>query len=155
MSPRLTELIGGSWDWEATLKKLDTRSVAGCQLGRSSSGFTLVRKRSKSQSVKNNLDNLLTILGKDQHLAPGYLTPVGTPPNALETVRALRQQFDPRVLPQNPLPGMTNQPGAPNILLTPAWVASLAAGQDAIFLEDVGGRIDASHTPQPAYIFTQ
>lgn len=102
----------------------------------------------------NTLQSLLTILGQNQHLAPGYLTPVGTPPNALETVRALKQQFDPFTLAQNPLPGMTNQVGAPNILLTPAWVASLAAGQDAIFLEDVGGRIDASHTPQPAYIFS-
>lgn len=101
----------------------------------------------------NSLQTLLTILGKDQKLSAGYLTPVGTPPNALETVRALKQQFDPYVLAQNPLPGMTNQPGAPNVLLAPAWIASLAAGQDAIFLSDVGGRIDASHTPQPAYIF--
>lgn len=104
--------------------------------------------------MKNNLDNLLTTLGKDQKLLPGYLTPVGTPPNALETVKALRQQFDPWVLKQNPLPGMTGM-GAPNILLSPAWIGSLAAGQDAIFLSDVGGRIDASHTPKPAYIFTQ
>lgn len=104
--------------------------------------------------MKNNLDNLLTTLGKDQHLAPGYLTPVGTPPNALETVKALRQQFDPIVLRSNPLPGMTGM-GAPNILLSPAWIGSLAAGQDAIFLEDVGGRINTSNTPQPAYIFTQ
>ena len=102
--------------------------------------------------MKNNLDNLLTTLGKTQNLAPGYLTPVGNPPNALETVRALRQQFDPWVLKQNPLPGMTGM-GAPNILLSPAWIGSLAAGQDAIFLEDVGGRINTSNTPQPAYIF--
>lgn len=103
--------------------------------------------------MKGTLQTLLTILGKDQKLAAGYLTPVGTPPNALETVIALKQQFNPFTLAQNPLPGMTGM-GAPNILLTPAWVASLAAGQDAIFLSDVGGRIDASHTPQPAYVFS-
>jgi hypothetical protein len=105
----------------------------------------------------NTLDTLLQILGRTQKLAAGYLTPVGTggaSPNALDTVVALRQQFDPFTLAHNPLPGMTNQVGAPNVLLTPAWVASLAAGQDAIFLSDIGGRIDASHTPQPAYVFS-
>lgn len=95
----------------------------------------------------NTLETLLTILGKDQKLSPGYLTPVGTPPNALETVKALRQQFDPYTLLQNPL-------AKPVPLLTPAWVGSLAAGQDAIFLEDSMGRIDTSQTPQPAYYFS-
>lgn len=102
----------------------------------------------------NDLQQLLTILGKDQKLLPGFLTPVGTPPNALETVRALKQQFDPYTLLQNPLPNMTNRNGGPNPLLAPAWVASLAAGQDAIFLDDAMGRIDTSRTPQPAYIFS-
>lgn len=104
-----------------------------------------------------NLQDLLTILGTTQKLAPGYLTPVGTapnPPNAHDTLRALKQQFDPFTLRSNPLPGMTNQVGAPNVLLSPAWVASLAAGQDAIFLSDVGGRLNTSNTPQPAYIFS-
>jgi hypothetical protein len=102
----------------------------------------------------NTLNELLTVLGDTQKLSAGYLTPVGTPnPTALQTLRALRQQFDPYILLQNPLPNMTGTVGAPNILLTPAWVGSLAAGQDAIFLEDVGGRIDTSHTPKPAYIF--
>ena len=100
------------------------------------------------------LDNLLATLGKTQKLSAGYLTPVGTPyPNALETVRALRQQFDPFTLAQNPLGNMTNRVEAPNVLLSPAWVASLAAGQDAIFIEDVQGRIDTSHTPKAAYVF--
>jgi hypothetical protein len=103
------------------------------------------------------LQTLLQLLGRTQKLAPGYLTPVGSggaAPNAHDTVVALKQQFDPVVLAQNPLPGMTNQPGAPNVLLTPAWVGSLAAGQDAIFLLDVGGRINTANTPQPAYIFS-
>lgn len=100
----------------------------------------------------NTLQTLLTILGRDQLLSPGYLTPAGSPPNAADTVRALKQQFDPYTLVSNPLPGMTNQPGAPNVLMAPAWVASLAAGQDAIFIADVEGRIDNSKG-QPAYIF--
>jgi hypothetical protein len=99
-------------------------------------------------SFMGTLQELLVILGNDQKLSAGYLTPVGTPsPTALQTVRALRQQFDPWVLIQNPL-------NVPATLMTPAWVASLAAGQDAIFLSDVGGRIDASHTPKPAYVFS-
>lgn len=104
----------------------------------------------------NSLQTLLTILGRTQKLAAGYLTPVGTggaPPNAHDTVIALKQQFDPYTLAQNPLPGMTNQVGAPNILLAPAWVASLAAGQDAIYISGLEGRIDNSH-PGPAYIFS-
>jgi hypothetical protein len=101
---------------------------------------------------------LLTILGRTQKLAPGYLTPVGgadgAPPNAHDTVVALKQQFSPYILRQNPLPGMTNQVGAPNVLLAPAWIASLAAGQDAIFISDVEGRIDTSNGAQPAYILS-
>lgn len=101
----------------------------------------------------STLQGVLNILGKDQKLAAGYLTPVGTPPNALETLIALKNQFDPFTLRSNPLPGMTNQVGAPNILLTPARVQSIAIGQDAIFLADTEGRIDMSHNPQPAYLF--
>lgn len=104
----------------------------------------------------NSLQQLLIILGNDQKLAPGWLTPVGTPyPTALQTEQALKNQFDPYTLMGNPLPGMTNQVGAPNILFAPAWVGSLAAGQDAIFLEGVDGNLNLSNTPQPAYIFTQ
>jgi hypothetical protein len=95
----------------------------------------------------NTLNELLTVLGDTQKLSAGYLTPVGSPnPTALQTLIALRKQFDPWVLLQNPL-------AKPVSLLTPAWVGSLGAGQDAIFLEDVQGRIDTSHTPKPAYIF--
>jgi hypothetical protein len=103
----------------------------------------------------NTLQDLLVILD-GQHLGAGYLTPVGTAPNApnaLETVIALKKGFDPWTLATNPLPGMTNQPGAPNILLSPAWVASLGAGQDAIFLAGVDGKLDLSKAG-PAYIFT-
>jgi len=99
----------------------------------------------------NTLQTLLIILD-GQKLLPGYLSPAGTG-TALETVIALKNQFDPFTLAQNPLPGMTSWASAPNVLKCPAWVASLAAGQDAIFLSDVMGRIDASHTPKPAYIF--
>jgi hypothetical protein len=98
--------------------------------------------------MNGTLNELLAILGDTQKLSAGYLTPVGSPnPTALQTLIALRKQFDPYTLIQNPL-------SRPATLMTPAWVASLAAGQDAIFLEDVGGRIDTSHTPQPAYIFS-
>ena len=100
----------------------------------------------------NTLQEILISLGKDQKLGAGYLTPVGTPPNALETVRALRQQFDPYTLYQNPLPGNTNQVGAPNVLLTPAYVSNAAGQPSAIFLDGVDGNLDFSHgTKQPAY----
>jgi hypothetical protein len=95
-----------------------------------------------------SLQELLITLGNDQKLSAGFLTPVGTPqPTALQTVRALRQQFDPYTLLQNPL-------SIPATLMTPAWVGSLAGGGDAIYLSDVGGRIDTSHTPKPAYVFS-
>lgn len=104
-----------------------------------------------------NLQNLLTILD-GQKLVAGYLTPSGTG-TALETVIAMKAQFARDVLLQNPLPGMTNVPvgpsGAPqpNFLLSPAWVASLAAGQDAIYLDGVDGNLDFS-PHQPAFIFS-
>jgi hypothetical protein len=96
------------------------------------------------------LQELLITLGNDQNLAPGYLTPTGTPtPTALQTVRALRQQYDPFTLIQNPL-------NFPATLMTPAFVGSLAAGQDAIFLDGPDGNLDLSHSgKQPAYIFSR
>ena len=99
----------------------------------------------------NTLQTLLTILG-GQKLKPGYLTPAGSG-TALETVIALKQQFDPFTLLSNPLPGLTNVP-YPNILLGKAWVGSLAAGQYAIFLEHVDGNLNLTNTPKPAYIFS-
>ena len=99
-----------------------------------------------------NLQNLLTILD-GQKLTAGYLTPAGTG-TALETVIALKNQFDPWTLKTNPLPGMTNQVGAPNVLLSPAWVASQAVGQTAIFLDGVDGNLNLSNTPKPAYTFS-
>ena len=90
------------------------------------------------------LQSLLTILD-GQHLMPGYLTPAGSG-TALETVIALKNQFDPYTLLQNPLP-------QPTPLFTPVFIGSLAWGQDAIFLNDVSGMIDLSHGKQPAYKF--
>jgi hypothetical protein len=104
----------------------------------------------------NTLQDLLIILD-GQQLSAGYLTPVGTAPrapNAHDTLRALKNQFDPYTLLNAPLPGMTNQPGAPNLLFCPAWVGSLGVGQDAIFLDGVDGKLDFSHAGQPAYIFS-
>jgi hypothetical protein len=100
----------------------------------------------------NSLQEILISLGKDQKLGAGYLTPVGTPaPNALETVRALRQAFDPFTLVQNPLPNMTNVP-TPNILFSPAYVSNAAGQPSAIFLDGVDGNLDFSHgVKQPAY----
>jgi|SRR6516164_31975 hypothetical protein len=104
-----------------------------------------------------NLENLLQTLGRTQKLVAGYLTPVGTggaAPNALDTVVALKNQFDYYTLLGSPLGNFTNRAEAPNILLSPAWIGSLGVGQDAIFLDDVQGRVDFSHTPKPAYIFS-
>jgi len=102
----------------------------------------------------NTLQEILISLGQNQKLGAGYLTPVGTPPNALETVRALRQQFDPYTLLQNPLPGQTNRNEGVNILLTPAYVSNAAGQPSAIFLDGVDGNLDFSHgTKQPAYVF--
>jgi len=101
------------------------------------------------------LQELLISLGNDQKLGPGYLTPVGTPaPTALQTVRALRQQFDPYTLLQNPLPGQTNRVEGVNVLLTPAYVSNAAGQPSAIFLDGVDGNLDFSHgVKQPAYVF--
>jgi hypothetical protein len=83
-----------------------------------------------------------------QKLSAGYLTPSGSG-TALETVIALKQQFDPYTLLSNPIP-------VPALLFTPAWVGSLGAGKDAIFLDGVDGYLDLSHPgQQPAYIFQQ
>lgn len=68
-------------------------------------------------------------------------------PTALETVIELKKQYDPYVLLQNPLP-------FPQLLMTPAFIGSLASGQDAIFLDDVSGNLDLSHGKQPAYVFS-
>ena len=95
----------------------------------------------------NTLQNLLVILD-GQHLLPGYLTPAGSG-TALETVIALMNGFNMWVRYQNPL--LNHTP-----LLVPAWVSSLAAGKDAIYLKGVDGYLDLSHPgtpPQPAYIF--
>lgn len=101
-------------------------------------------KRVKKRSVRT-LQTLLTILD-GQKLSPGYLTPSGSG-TALETVIALMQQFDPFTLLQNPI-------ARPALLFTPAWVASLGAGKDAIFLDGVDGFLDLSNgQQQPAYIF--
>jgi hypothetical protein len=90
------------------------------------------------------LQRLLTILD-GQKLSPGYLTP--PKPTALETVIELKKAFDPFTLLQNPIT-------PPALLMTPAWVASLKAGQDAIYLAGVDGNLDLSHAG-PAYVFTQ
>lgn len=97
------------------------------------------------------LQQLLVILD-GQKLTPGYLPVLGDG-TALGHVIALMQTYDPRVTPQTPIP-------FPPLLFTPAWIGSLAAGQDAIFLEGVDGKLANSNstlsaTPQPAYLFTQ
>lgn len=91
----------------------------------------------------NTLQTLLVILD-GQKLAPGYLTPVQ---DALHTVMALKQAFDPVTLLGNPIP-------PPALLMTPAWVASLAQGKDAIYLAGVDGNLDLSHAG-PAYVFSE
>jgi hypothetical protein len=92
-------------------------------------------------------------------LKAGYLTPAGTG-TALETVIAMKNQFDPFTLRSNPLPGLNNPPlgpsgqPQPNFLLSPAWIASLRAGVDAIYLAGVNGQLDGS-PGQPAFSILQ
>jgi len=104
-----------------------------------------------------NLQHLLTILGGTK-LQAGYLTPAGSG-TAHETVIAMKQQFDPIVLRSNPLPGMNNPPivagrPQPNLLFSPAFIASLEAGKDAIYLSGVDGRMDLTQG-QPAFTILQ
>lgn len=95
--------------------------------------------------MPRSLQSLLVILD-GQKLKAGYLTP--PKPTALECVHELKKAYDPTQLPQNPAPFQF-----PSLLFTPAWVGSLGAGQDAIFLDGVDGMLDLSHATKPAYIF--
>jgi hypothetical protein len=58
-------------------------------------------------------------------------------------VRALRQQFDPFTLKNQPIT-------PPALLFTPAYVSTLQ-GRDAIYLDGVDGNL--SKAAGPAYIF--
>lgn len=91
------------------------------------------------------LQKLLVILGS-QKLNAGYLTPLG--PTALEHMIALKKLVDTDTI--NGAPHQT-----PNdLLFASAWIGSLGAGKDAIFLAGVDGKLDISHSAQqPAYIF--
>jgi hypothetical protein len=91
-----------------------------------------------------SLQVLLVILD-GQKLSPGYLTPGG--PTALETMIALKKQLDTDILNKAPYQAPEN------ILFRPAWIASLKAGQDAIYLADVDGNLNKANGP--AFIFTQ
>ena len=106
--------------------------------------------------MQTDLQRLLIILDGTK-LQAGYLQPSGGG-TALETVITLRQQFSPWVLKQNPLPGMNNPPivngrPMPNLLLSPAWMAS-KDGVDGIYLDGVDGGLDFSQR-QPAFTILQ
>lgn len=88
------------------------------------------------------LQVLLTILD-GQKLGPGYLTP--PKPTALETAIELQRQLDTVTIN-----GGSYQPTG-NLLFASAWVSSLRAGQDAIYLADVDGNLNKASGP--AYIF--
>jgi len=92
------------------------------------------------------LQSLLTILD-GQKLAPGYLTP--PKPTALECAIELKRQLDTVTLN-----GGSYQPQG-NLLFAEAWVGSLRAGVDAIWLNAVDGNLDLSNGKQPAYVFQQ
>jgi len=94
--------------------------------------------------MSRSLQSLLVILD-GQKLKAGYLTPPKT--TALECAIELKKAYDPPLLPGNSTPYQF-----PSLLFTPAWVGSLGAGQDAIFLAGVDGKLDLSHTTKPAYI---
>jgi hypothetical protein len=89
------------------------------------------------------LQALLVILD-GQKLTAGYLTPKAT---ALETAIDLKNQANALVLNNAAM-----QPPS-NVLFAPAWVASLRAGKDAIYLNGVDGNLDLSKAG-PAYVFT-
>ena len=89
------------------------------------------------------LQVLLTVLG-GQKLGPGYLTPKAT---ALDTVIDLKRQLD-----SVTINGGSYQPQG-NLLFASAWVGSLAAGRDAIWLAGVDGKLDLSQNKGPAYVF--
>jgi hypothetical protein len=98
----------------------------------------------------NTLQTLLVILD-GQKLLPGYLTPAGSG-TALETVIALKKQFDPYTLLGNPIP-------PPAVLFTPARIApqvSYTGGTEGIFLDDVDGNLKLGPPPpnshMPAYV---
>jgi hypothetical protein len=94
----------------------------------------------------NTLETLLVIL-KDQKLTAGYLTPASSG-TAHDTLRALKQQFDPYTLLGNPIT-------RPALLFTPADVRTTGVlGQAGIFLDGVDGNLDLSHAPKPAYILS-
>lgn len=97
---------------------------------------------SRKNHLMNTLQDLLVILD-GQKLGPGYLTP--PKPTALETVIELKKSYDPWTLAQTPLP-------FPQLLMTPAWIGSLSAGRDAIWLDGVDGNLDLSKAG-PAYTF--
>jgi hypothetical protein len=88
---------------------------------------------------------LITLDG--QKLSPGYLTPAGSG-TALETVLDLKRQADTFVINASPW----QSPAA--LLTRPAFIASLKAGQDVIYLNGVDGNLDLSQGG-PAYRFTQ
>lgn len=88
------------------------------------------------------LQKLLTVLD-GQKLGPGYLTP--PKPTALECAIELKRQLDTVTIN-----GGSYQPNG-NLLFASAWIGSLGAGRDAIWLADVGGRLDLSNAQGPAY----
>jgi hypothetical protein len=93
-----------------------------------------------------SLQRLLVTLD-GQKLTAGYLTPFGSG-TALETAINLKQQADTFVINGSPW----QSPAA--LLTRPAFIASLKAGQDAIYLNGVDGNLDLSQGG-PAYKFTQ
>jgi hypothetical protein len=88
------------------------------------------------------LQKLLVTLGS-QKLGPGYLTP--PKPTALETAIDLKRQLDAVTIN-----GGSYQPTG-DLLFASAWVSSLRAGQDAIYLADASGNLNKANGP--AYVF--
>jgi hypothetical protein len=91
--------------------------------------------------IMRTLQVLLTVLD-GQKLGPGYLTPSAT---ALQTMIDLKRQLDTVTINK----ASYQSPG--NVLFSSAWVASLRAGQDAIYLADVDGNLNKANGP--AYVF--
>ena len=59
-----------------------------------------------------------------------------------------------KLLDTNTINGGAYQPQG-DLLFKEAWVGSLRAGKDAIWLNGVDGNLDLSNGQQPAYVFQE
>jgi hypothetical protein len=119
------------------------KSLSQLANGPETSGWKVLKTKEKNMRT---LQKLLTVLD-GQKLSPGYLTP--TKPTALEYAIDLKKQLDTGTI------NLTGYQSPGNLLFASAWVGSLRAGIDAIWLNGPDGNLDLSHGSGPALIFTE